>query len=76
MKHFKTLSSLLSLSAFLVIFSTTCSKPCIESRGIEGAGLTISFFNTTTNEYIYPVDTSLSAFRIDSLRVKDSKDAF
>ena len=61
----------------LVILITTllygCGKPCIESRGIEGAGLTITFFHITNNEYFYPVNTSLSSFNIDSLRVKDSQ---
>lgn len=61
----------------LLMFITTllygCGKPCIESRGIEGAGLTITFFNTTNNEYFYPVNTTLSPFNIDSLRVKDSQ---
>ncbi len=50
-----------------------CGKPCFETRGIEGAGLTITFFHTANNEYFYPVNTRLSPFNIDSLRVKDSK---
>ncbi|MBS1735676.1 MAG: hypothetical protein JSS98_03635 [Bacteroidetes bacterium] len=56
---------------FILLF-TSCSHPCIEPRGIEGAGLTISFFNTFTNEYFYPENTALSPYNIDSLRVKDS----
>jgi hypothetical protein len=60
-----------------IFFITTlfigCGKPCFETRGIEGAGLTITFFHTTNNEYFYPVNTSLSPFDIDSLRVKDSQ---
>lgn len=59
---------LLSISALL----NSCGKPCIEPRGIEGAGLTIVFFNTVNNEYFYPENTNLSPFDIDSLRVKDS----
>ena len=56
----------------LSLFISSCIKPCIESRGIEGAGLTISFFNTANNEYFYPENTNLSPYKIDSLRVKDS----
>lgn len=52
---------------------SSCGKPCIEPRGIEGAGLTITFFNTVNNEYFYPENTNLSPYKIDSLRVKDSK---
>ena len=55
-----------------VVLFISCGKPCIESRGIEGAGLTITFFNTANNEYFYPENTSLSSYNIDSLRVKDS----
>ena len=45
----KTLSAI-----FTTILLYGCDKPCIESRGIEGAGLTITFFqlfafNFTTN---------------------------
>ena len=61
------------LSTFSIILLFSCGKPCIESRGIEGAGLTITFFRTSNNEYFYPVNTSLSTFSIDSLRVKDSQ---
>lgn len=50
-----------------------CDKPCIESRGIEGAGLTITFFHTGNNEYFYPENESLSPYHIDSLRVTDSQ---
>ena len=49
-----------------------CIKPCIESRGIEGAGLTITFFSIANNEYFYPENLNLSPYKIDSLRVKDS----
>jgi hypothetical protein len=57
---------------FFSLLFISCGKPCIESRGIEGAGLTISFFNTSNNEYFYPENTNLSPYSIDSLRVKDS----
>ncbi|MFY7839192.1 MAG: hypothetical protein ACOVP7_02900 [Lacibacter sp.] len=59
--------------ALLFLFNQ-CGKICIESRGIEGAGLTITFFNTAANEYFYPLDTItyLSPFKLDSLRIKDS----
>ena len=63
----------LLLLVFSIILLFSCGKPCIESRGIEGAGLTITFFHTANNEYFYPVNTSLSPFNIDSLRVKDSQ---
>jgi hypothetical protein len=56
----------------LSILISSCTKPCVEPRGIEGAGLTISFFNTTNNEYFYPENANLSPYKIDSLRVKDS----
>ena len=52
--------------------SNSCGKPCIDPRGIEGAGLTIAFINTVNSEYFYPENTNLSPFNIDSLRVKDS----
>lgn len=61
------------LFAILLIFLFSCLNPCLESRGIEGAGLTITFFNTANNEYFYPENTNLSPYKIDSLRVKDSK---
>ncbi len=52
----------------------SCDKPfCIESRGIEGAGLTINFFNKAANEYFYPENKNLSPYSLDSLRVTDSK---
>ncbi len=57
----------------ITLCSLNCGKPCIESRGIEGAGLTITFFHIANNEYFYPVNTSISPFNIDSLRVKDSQ---
>jgi hypothetical protein len=63
----------LLISTLFMILLFGCGKPCIESRGIEGAGLTITFFHTANNEYFYPVNTSLSPFNIDSLRVKDSQ---
>lgn len=63
---------LLVLIAQLFIFSE-CGKICIEPRGIEGAGLTITFFNTAANEYFYPENKSLSPFNIDSLKAKDSQ---
>ena len=56
----------------LSLLICSCTKPCIEPRGIEGAGLTISFFNTTNNEYFYLENARLSPYKIDSLRVKDS----
>lgn len=55
------------------IFFYGCGKPCIEPRGIEGAGLTITFFNIANNEYFYPENTNLSPYGIDSLRVRDSQ---
>ena len=58
---------------FITITFSYCGKPCIESRGIEGAGLTITFFNNANNEYFYPENTNLSPYKIDSLRVKDSQ---
>ncbi len=61
------------LFVFLIILLSSCGKPCIESRGIEGAGLTITFFHTANNEYFYPENTNLSPYKIDSLRVKDSQ---
>ena len=62
----------ISIFIILIVLFISCGKPCIESRGIEGAGLTISFFNTANNEYFYPENTNLSPYNIDSLRVKDS----
>lgn len=56
----------------LILLFISCGKPCIESRGIEGAGLTIIFFNTDNNEYFYPENKNLSPYNIDSLRTKDS----
>jgi hypothetical protein len=47
---------------------------CVEPRGIEGAGLTISFINAANNEYFY-LEFPLaypSIYKLDSLRVKDS----
>jgi len=58
---------------FITITFSYCGKPCIESRGIEGAGLTITFFNNANNEYFYPENKNLSPYKIDSLRVKDSQ---
>lgn len=62
---------------FLIVFITTllyrCGKPCFETRGIEGAGLAITFFHAANNEYFYPRNTNLSIFKIDSLQVKDSR---
>lgn len=58
--------------AVILVLSNSCGKPCVEPRGIEGAGLTITFFNTANNEYFYPENTNLSPYNIDSLRVKDS----
>jgi hypothetical protein len=63
-KHF-------SIAVFLLL--SGCRKFCYESRGIEGAGLTITFFNTANNEYFYPENTALSPYRIDSLKVRDSR---
>lgn len=64
------MKKILILACFFIL--SNCGKPCIEPRGIEGAGLTITFFNTANNEYFYPENTNLSPFKIDSLRVKDS----
>lgn len=63
----------ITIIGFITIILSGCTKPCIESRGIEGAGLTIHFFNTANNEYFYPENKNLSPYNIDSLRVKDSK---
>jgi len=56
-----------------LFFFLSCGRLCIEPRGIEGAGLTITFFDIAKNEYFYSVTTSPSLFNIDSLRVKDSQ---
>ncbi|CAN5762315.1 hypothetical protein BH11BAC3_BH11BAC3_13170 [soil metagenome] len=56
----------------LLIVIAGCNRPCVEPRGIEGAGLNITFFNTANNEYFYPENTTLSPYSIDSLRIKDS----
>lgn len=66
----KLLSTIIFICFAIIHFS--CVKPCIEPRGIEGAGLTITFFNTVNNEYFYPENTNLSPYKIDSLRVRDS----
>lgn len=60
------------ITVIIPIYLSGCIKLCIEPRGIEGAGLTITFFNTANNEYFYPQDKNLSPYDIDSLRVKDS----
>lgn len=63
------------LSLFILFLSVIgCGKICVEPRGIEGAGLTITFFNTQNNNYFYPEDTLAfpSPFKIDSLKVRDS----
>jgi hypothetical protein len=63
------------LCLFIIfILHAGCGKPCVEPRGIEGAGLTITFFNTQNNNYFYPFDTLAfpSPFKIDSLKVRDS----
>lgn len=61
------------LALFTATLLCECGKPCFETRGIEGAGLTITFFHIANNEYFYPENTNLSPFNIDSLQVKDSK---
>lgn len=59
---------------YLCICSLLCHcTPCTESRGIEGAGLTIDFFDKAANQYFYPENKSLSPFNIDSLKVIDSR---
>lgn len=60
---------------FIIALISACVKPCIEPRGIEGAGLTITFFHTDYNEYFYPENTITypSPFKLDSLRVTDSQ---
>jgi hypothetical protein len=63
------------LSFFILIFFFTgCRRLCVEPRGIEGAGLNITFINTANNEYFYPENTITypSPYKLDSLRVKDS----
>ncbi len=60
------------IAVLIIILFCRCGKPCIEPRGIEGAGLTITFFSIANNEYFYPANTSLSPFNIDSLQVRDS----
>jgi hypothetical protein len=73
MKKIYLIFTFLFLIAIFLLNS--CIKPCIESRlSIEGAGLVVNFFNTGNNEYFYPENTSLSPYKIDSLRVKDSKE--
>lgn len=62
----------LILFLFVLVGYGSCIKPCVEPRGIEGAGLTITFFNLANNQYFYPENTALSPFKIDSLKVKDS----
>lgn len=67
------MKTILSVVQLLIIFCS-CVKPCGESRGIEGAGLNITFINTANNEYFYPELPILysSIFKLDSLQVKDS----
>lgn len=69
MKKYLPVAPFLFITLSLFI---SCGKPCIESRGIEGAGLTITFFNTANNEYFYLENTALSPFSLDSLKVTDS----
>lgn len=57
----------------VIVVYSSCVRPCIEPRGIEGAGLTITFFHTGNNEYFYPEYQNLSPYRLDSLVVTDSK---
>ena len=60
---------------FITTLLYGCGKPCIESRGIDGAGLTITFFHIANNEYFYPANTITypSPYKLDSLRVNDSQ---
>ena len=68
------MKKILPVLIFAILF-WGCGKPCIESRGIEGAGLTITFFHIANNEYFYPVNTITypSPYKLDSLTVKDSQ---
>ena len=59
---------------YLVFYFVLCQcTPCVESRGIEGAGLTIDFFDRAANQYFYPEIKTRSPYNIDSLKVIDSK---
>ncbi|NTS42503.1 MAG: hypothetical protein EOO10_08485 [Chitinophagaceae bacterium] len=60
------------LTTFLSCFYG-CIRPCIEPRGIEGAGLTIKFFHTANDQYFYTENPNLSPFRLDSLKILDSR---
>lgn len=62
-----------TLLAALLLSFCGCIRPCIESRGIEGAGLTVKFFHTANDQYFYTENPNLSPFRLDSLRVLDSR---
>jgi hypothetical protein len=57
-----------------ILLLVSCRKPCEEVRGIEGAGLNITFVNSANNEYLYPELPVVypSIYKLDSLRVKDS----
>lgn len=60
------------VSAFFIsIVFTNCNKPigCGETRGLETSSLSISIFNTATNNYMYPREEFQSSFKKDSLQV-------
>jgi hypothetical protein len=60
--------------AIATLLLVSCRKPCDEVRGIEGAGLNITFINSANNEYFYPELPVVypSVYKLDSLKVKDS----
>lgn len=58
---------------FVSISIVGCEKTCVESRGIEGAGLTIDFLHAGNGEYLYPDDINLFSYPLDSLQVTDSR---
>lgn len=69
LKNYSSIFFVLFVSLVLFI---SCSRICIEPRGIQSAALVIKFFNAINNQYIYPEDNNLSPFNTDSLQVKDS----
>jgi hypothetical protein len=76
MKKIFQLNVMKTIVSFAVIVTLfySCRKPCDEVRGIEGAGLNITFINSLNNEYFYPELPAIypSIYKLDSLKVKDS----
>ncbi len=58
---------------FFTLSIAGCGKICVESRGIEGAGLTVDFIHAGNGQYFYPDDVNLFSYPLDSLQVTDSR---